>query len=119
MYYSSQDPLNSTSLTNGPAMKPPFRILLVFALLAGAAFFLWLTLGKKAAGDLTLYGNVDQRQVELAFIDSERVADVLVEEGMCVAPGQVLARLETRRPPDAFSAPEPATTYPDAARPRL
>jgi HlyD family secretion protein len=46
---------------------------------------------------LVLFGNVDLRQVELAFNDSERIAEVLVEEGDKVARGQILARLDTSR----------------------
>jgi HlyD family secretion protein len=46
---------------------------------------------------LRLYGNVDLRQVELAFNNSERIAEVLVQEGDRVRRGQVLARLETSR----------------------
>lgn len=44
-----------------------------------------------------LYGNVELRQVSLAFNNSERIAEVLVEEGDRVRKGQVLARLETAR----------------------
>ena len=46
---------------------------------------------------LVLYGNVDLRQVELAFNDSERIAEVLVQEGDKVTRGQILARLDTAR----------------------
>ncbi|MGW8390722.1 HlyD family efflux transporter periplasmic adaptor subunit [Pseudoduganella sp. HUAS MS19] len=46
--------------------------------------------------ELVLYGNVDLRQVALAFPASERVARVLVEEGQKVQAGQVLAELDTR-----------------------
>jgi HlyD family secretion protein len=46
---------------------------------------------------LVLYGNVDLRQVDLAFNGSERIAEVLVEEGAKVSRGQVLARLDTSR----------------------
>ncbi len=46
---------------------------------------------------LTLYGNVDLRQVDLAFNDSERLAEVLVQEGAKITRGQVLARLDTSR----------------------
>ena len=84
-------------------MKKILRLLLVLVIL-GCAAFLWLEAGKKESGDLTLYGNVDQRQVELAFIDSERIAEVLVEEGAVVAPDQVLARLETRRLRDRIAS---------------
>ena len=50
---------------------------------------------KKAAGSLTLYGNMDVREVALAFRQSDRIAEELVEEGDKVQKGQVLARLET------------------------
>jgi HlyD family secretion protein len=46
---------------------------------------------------LLLYGNVDLRQVELSFNNSERLAEVLVKEGDRVTSGQVLARLDTSR----------------------
>ena len=47
--------------------------------------------------ELILYGNVDLRQVQLAFNNSERIAAVLVQEGDHVKKNQVLARLDTRR----------------------
>jgi HlyD family secretion protein len=52
---------------------------------------------KKDPNRLVLFGNVDLRQVELAFDNSERIAEVLVEEGDKVTRGQVLARLDTSR----------------------
>src|SRR6187455_1220935 len=45
---------------------------------------------------LVLFGNVDIRQVSLAFIGSERVADMRVQEGDRVEAGQVVARLDVR-----------------------
>jgi len=77
------------------------RVVLIVVLLAvaGAAVSVpwWLTQRHRAAQELTLYGNVDLRQVELAFNNSERIAEVLVQEGDHVRRGQVLARLDTRR----------------------
>jgi HlyD family secretion protein len=46
---------------------------------------------------LVLFGNVDLRQIELAFNNSERLGEVLVEEGDKVVRGQVLARLDISR----------------------
>lgn len=64
-------------------------VLIVVALLA---------LGRgDNADELVLHGNVDLRQVELPFADSERIAEVLVEEGTQIRAGQVLARLDTGR----------------------
>jgi HlyD family secretion protein len=62
----------------------------------GAA--VWWSMGSaRRPTELNLYGNVDSRQVELAFNGSERVAAVLVQEGDRVKQGQVLARLDTSR----------------------
>ena len=52
---------------------------------------------KKDPSQFLLNGNVDLRQVELAFNNSERIAEVLVQEGDKVTHGQILARLDTSR----------------------
>ena len=46
---------------------------------------------------ITLYGNVDIRQVQLAFNQSERIDELLVVEGAPVRAGQPVARLVSRR----------------------
>ena len=58
------------------------------------ALVAWVVLGRKADGPLTLYGNIDIREVELSFRVDGRVADVLVDEGDAVRTGQVVARLD-------------------------
>ncbi len=50
-----------------------------------------------SSSHLVLFGNVDIRQVQLAFNDSERITALLVQEGERVRPGQLLATLDTRR----------------------
>jgi len=57
----------------------------------------WLTHHHGARTQIVLYGNVDLREVDLAFNNSERIAAVLVQEGDRVQKGQVLARLDTSR----------------------
>lgn len=47
--------------------------------------------------ELTLHGNIDIRDADLAFNEQERIARVLVEEGDQVSKGQILARLQTNR----------------------
>jgi HlyD family secretion protein len=75
------------------------RVLLTLLLAAGvvAAGTWWLTHRKGSARQLALFGNVDLRQVQLAFNNSERISAVLVQEGDRVRRGQVLARLDTSR----------------------
>ncbi|MFW5733941.1 MAG: efflux RND transporter periplasmic adaptor subunit [Oceanidesulfovibrio sp.] len=73
-------------------------ILIILALLGYGGYRLYLHLQEpEVTNELTLYGNVDLREVNLAFKDSERIEAVLVEEGDVVEKGQVLARLETER----------------------
>ncbi|CAK7053513.1 MAG: hypothetical protein DELT_01111 [Desulfovibrio sp.] len=80
--------------------------LLILLLFIGTGIGVWLYIAAPGSDELVLYGNVDQRQVELAFIDSERIAEMLVQEGTEVRPGQVLARLETRRLRDTIAVAE-------------
>jgi membrane fusion protein PltH len=74
------------------------RIILVALLaLALAGLGWWLTHRHAARHEIVLYGNVDLREVDLAFNDSQRIAQVLVQEGDRVHRGQVLALLDTDR----------------------
>jgi HlyD family secretion protein len=70
-------------------------VVLALVVVGGLAW--WFTHQHKAATELVLYGNVDLRQVELAFNGSQRVEVVLVSEGDRVTRGQTLARLDTAR----------------------
>jgi HlyD family secretion protein len=74
-------------------------ILLVLVILAVVAGILvWqLWPWERTRNHLILYGNVDIRQVDLAFNGSERVATLLVQEGDPVEKGQLLATLETHK----------------------
>jgi HlyD family secretion protein len=70
-------------------------VLLVLGAAAGLAY--WLTRPPSQPDQLVLYGNVDLRQVDLAFNGSERIAAVLVQEGDAVHKDEVLAKLDTSR----------------------
>jgi HlyD family secretion protein len=74
-------------------------LIVVLLTVVGAAAGLtwWFTRPESGTRDLVLYGNVDLRQVELPFNNSERIAAVLVQEGDRVRRGQVLSRLDTSR----------------------
>lgn len=76
------------------------RILIpVVAVIVGlVAFWWWPQLNNiDEPGVLVLYGNIDNREVRLAFNGSEHVDAILVEEGDRVSEGQLLARLHTDR----------------------
>jgi HlyD family secretion protein len=92
-------------------------ILVVFA--AGIGFGLFVRGSGKDQNRLVLYGNVDMREVDLAFNNSERIAEVLVQEGAKVKRGQVLARLDTSRLKPLAAAAEAAVEAQQAAVDRL
>ena len=72
-------------------------VLLMVCALAGGATWWWIDHRRGEKNELVLYGNLDLRQVMLAFNNSERISSVLVQEGDRVGKGQVLARLDTSR----------------------
>lgn len=91
-------------------MKPNVRIglaaaLAVIALVAVLThgFGLW---AKSRGGALTLYGNVDIRQVDLGFRVAGRIAEIPPEEGARVKAGEVLARLDRAPLADRLAAAE-------------
>jgi len=71
-----------------------FAALGVIALVVGAAW--WTAAGRerKEPGVLTLYGNVDVRQVNLGFRVGGRIASLSVDEGDRVKTGETLAALD-------------------------
>jgi HlyD family secretion protein len=72
-------------------------LILVAGLCLGGGLVWWLTHSRGPSDTLTLYGNVDLRQVELAFNDSDRIEAVLAQEGDHLTKGQVVARLDVSR----------------------
>lgn len=72
-------------------------IAAALVVLAGAAFAAWyFNRAPEDPRSLVLYGNVDLRQVSLAFNGSERIGKLNVQEGERVKAGQVLGELDTR-----------------------
>ena len=79
-------------------MKRRISILVGVVVIGIAAGFVWWTNHREnLPRELVLHGNVDLRQVQLSFNNSERIAAVLVQEGDRVRKGQLLARLDTSR----------------------
>jgi HlyD family secretion protein len=81
-------------------MKNPktAKIVAAIAVLAAlGAVIGWLAHRHARTPGIVLYGNVDLREVDLAFNGNERIASVRVQEGDRVRKGQILATLFTRR----------------------
>ena len=78
-------------------MNRKLLIFLLVAVVVAGGVIWWVMQREEAARQLVLYGNIDLRQIQLAFNNSERIASVLVQEGDHVQQGQMLARLDTSR----------------------
>jgi HlyD family secretion protein len=78
--------------------RKPFLFIAAIAAAIAAAAFWWQFAGKDRNGSpakLTLYGNVDIRQVELSFRVGGRIAAIQHDEGDAVSAGTLLASLDT------------------------
>ncbi len=75
--------------------KSHVAVLIGLVLLGSAVAYWWLNRDKDDAQHIVLYGNVDIRQVSLAFETAGRIKNMTVQEGDRVKKGQVLAHLNT------------------------
>jgi HlyD family secretion protein len=84
------------------------KIAALVLLLAAVGVGAWFSLCCKTApdGDPILYGNVEVRQVNLAFNVEGRLVEMLVEEGDRVTAGQVMARMDGGQYQDAVRLAE-------------
>lgn len=78
------------------AAKKKAVLFLAACLLGLAAYLYHAFCQQDNQEELVLQGNVDVREVSLAFRQSDRILEMLAEEGDRVQKGQVLARLDTR-----------------------
>lgn len=69
--------------------------LLISAL--GAGIYVYYDRNEKPTDILLLYGNIDIRQIQLAFHDTGRIQRLLFEEGERVEQGQLVAELDPAR----------------------
>ncbi|PTY01897.1 secretion protein HlyD [Verrucomicrobia bacterium LW23] len=72
------------------------KLLIVALVLAGAAlaYGAWIFGPRPDASAITLYGNIDIREVNLGFRVSGRILEVLKDEGDSVKAGDIVARLD-------------------------
>ncbi|MAT68185.1 MAG: hypothetical protein CMJ58_01540 [Planctomycetaceae bacterium] len=71
-------------------------VLLVLVVIAAGVFYRQETTKQEVGGDLVLFGNVDIRQIVLAFDANGRVTELAVDEGDTVRAGQSLGQLDMR-----------------------
>ena len=70
--------------------------LAAILVIGGGSYTYYTEVYAPAHAPLTLSGNVDVRQVSVAFRASDRIDQIFVEEGDQVKAGQVLAKLDSR-----------------------
>ncbi|MBP3923982.1 efflux RND transporter periplasmic adaptor subunit [bacterium] len=75
-------------------MKKIIALVLILIIIGTAVFF--LTRKKENPNQLTLYGNIEIRQVDLSFQVSGIIEKMLKEEGDSVKKGELLAILDAR-----------------------
>ncbi|MBN6745337.1 biotin/lipoyl-binding protein, partial [Acidithiobacillus sp. MC2.1] len=85
------------------AISPKKRALalVVVLIVAGAVAYYFLSRHHAPEKTVTIYGNIDIRQVQAAFDDNGRLLDLRVQEGDRVKKGQLLADLDPVRFQDA------------------
>ncbi len=74
------------------------RFVVLLVVLGGAAYGFYRWKQSQTHGPITnvrLYGNMDERDVQLAFKESGRITRELVHEGALVKKGQLVATLDT------------------------
>lgn len=94
----------------------PVVLLLVVAV---AAWWFYLREPNGAADTLQLYGNIEIREVDLTFNNSEHIAELLVQEGDRVTAGQLLATLDSERLEASVAAADASVAAHKAALARL
>ena len=86
------------SILNQPRRKRLIQALLLVVLLGAVGLAAWNELRPRGLGDAIVSGNgrMEATEIDIATKLSGRVAEILVDEGAFVAPGQLLARMDTR-----------------------
>ena len=75
------------------------NLYLILILIIGGGYFYFQqneTVEAEQVNEIKLSGNVDFREVSLAFRQSDRISEIFVEEGDSVKKNQILAKLDNR-----------------------
>jgi len=89
-------------------VKPRFLVGVALLVAAATACGYW-NLRSRDKGALVLYGNVDIREVDLAFRQPGRISRLCFDEGGRVKAGQLMAELDARPYRDALAGAEADT----------
>ncbi|WP_414041887.1 efflux RND transporter periplasmic adaptor subunit [Acidithiobacillus sp. M4-SHS-6] len=76
--------------------KRGILLAIIVLVIAGGVIY-WKTRSLPPSDQLTVYGNIDIRQIQAAFNDSGRLRDLRVQEGDRVSKGQLLAEMDPVR----------------------
>ncbi len=77
-------------------MKKKILALILVFLIAGICVFFYKINKKDTLDELTLFGNIEIRQVDLSFLAGGQVSKLLKEEGDTVKKGELIATLDSR-----------------------
>ena len=77
-------------------MKKKIIMLILILFIAGLGIFFYKANKKDISNELTLYGNIEIRQVDLSFLAGGQVSKLLKEEGDTVKKGELIAVLDSR-----------------------
>lgn len=99
--------------------KKKVIIIAVVALAIAGAVAYWQTRPAAPSDQVTVYGNVDIRQVQAAFDDNGRLLNLLVQEGDRVKKGQLLAEIDPVRFQDAVDKSSAAVAAQEQVLARL
>jgi len=99
--------------------KKKVIIIAVVALAIAGAVAYWQTRPAAPSDQVTVFGNVDIRQVQAAFDDNGRLLNLLVQEGDRVKKGQLLAEIDPVRFQDAVDKSSAAVAAQEQVLARL
>ncbi|MCD8174810.1 MAG: efflux RND transporter periplasmic adaptor subunit [Phascolarctobacterium sp.] len=71
-------------------------ILILVLLVIGGLYWFFNSNGKSNPNELTLYGNIEIRQVDLSFQSGGQIAQLLKEEGDSIKAGELLAVIDAK-----------------------